>query len=100
MIFCRLHCDQHPHEMCVDHSVTRDGLVINWAQEKCFSSDSLSLKLYKAPFLLTLDTLPQLLIRIAGHKNKKEILTQIMALGYLLRNFPLPVWLYDMPRVI
>ena len=57
--------------MCVDHPVTRDGVVVDWSQEKCFSSDSLSSTLYKEPFLLTNDNLPHLLLCIANHVNSK-----------------------------
>ena len=88
MIFGRLYCAEHPSHMCSDHPVTCRGIIVHNAQTKCFSSDSLSKKLYETPFLLTNETLPRLLVQISEHDEVEEIRRQTMALGHLVNTFP------------
>jgi hypothetical protein len=95
MILGRLHCANHPQNMCECNPVIRDGISVHWPQEKCYSSDALSRALYETPFLVTSQTLPGLLRRISDHDDIQEMKTQVMALGHLIRTFPMPLWLYD-----
>lgn len=95
MILGRLYCVEHPTYMCSCNPVICDGLTVHWPQEKCFSSNPLTCKLFKDPFLLTEETLPELLHHVAEHKNAGDTRTVIMGLGHLMNTFPLPFWLYD-----
>lgn len=96
VLFCRLWCSEHPHHMCVNHRI-RFGQVMVDGQQNMLLSDTLSARLYCNPYLVTNQTLPHLIAKIAAHTDVNEVCNQLQALRLFLTEYPMPFWIRDMP---